>query len=76
MNPAIKKQWRSGLSSYLLVILIFWSIPTTAMAAGQLTLSSHAFRVGTVKEGVTIKKSVALENTGNKEIVIKNISTS
>ena len=76
MNPAIRKQWCSRLSSYLSVIVIFWSIPTTAMAAGQLTLSSHAFRVGTVKEGVTIKKGVTLENTGDKEIVIKNISTS
>jgi len=46
------------------------------MAAGQNKLSSDAFRVGTVKEGVTIKKSVTLENTGDKEIVIKNISTS
>jgi hypothetical protein len=76
MNPAIEKPWRSGLSRYLLVILILWSLPATAMAAGQLKLSRHAFGVGTVKEGVTIKKSVTLENTGDKEIVIKNISTS
>jgi hypothetical protein len=76
MNPAIRKPWFSGLSSYLLVIVILWSIPTASMAAGPLTLSSHALRVGTVREGVTIKKSVTLENTGDKEIVIKNISTS
>lgn len=76
MNQGMKKPWYSTLSSHLLVILIFGSIPTTAMAAGELTLSSRALKVGTVKEGVTIKKSVILENTGDKEIVIKNISTS
>lgn len=76
MNPAIRKQWRFGLSGCLLVLVVLWSIPTSSMAAGQNKLSSDAFRVGTVKEGVTIKKSVTLENTGDKEIVIKNISTS
>jgi len=76
MNQEIKKQRIRRASRYLLVVAVLLAIPTTAIAAGQLTLSSHAFKVGTVKEGVTIKKSVTLENTGNKEIVIKNISTS
>jgi len=76
MKKEIKKQRLRSLTRYLLVIAMVWAIPSSAIAAGQLTLSSHAFNVGTVKEGVTINKKVTLENTGNKEIVIKNISTS
>jgi len=76
MNKEIQKQRVRRLSRYLLVTAILWVIPTSAIAAGPLKLSSHAFKIGTVKEGVTVKKSVTLENTGNKEIVIKNVSTS
>ena len=76
MKQEIKKQRIRRLSRYLLVIAVLLAIPTAAIAAGQLKLSSYAFKVGTVKEGVTVKKSVTLENTGNKEIVIKNVSTS
>ena len=76
MKKEIKKQRIRSLTRYLLLIAMLWAVPSSAIAAGQLTLSSHAFNVGTVKEGVTINKKVTLENTGNKEIVIKNISTS
>jgi len=76
MKNEIKKQYGTKLSRYLLVIAMVWAISPSAMAAGQLKLSSHAFNVGTVTEGVTIKKTVVLENTGNEEIEIKNISTS
>ncbi len=76
MKKETKKQRLCRLTRYLLVIAMVWAIPSSAIAAGQLTLSSHAFNVGTVKEGVTINKKVTLENIGNKEIVIKNISTS
>jgi hypothetical protein len=76
MNTEIQKQKIRRLSRYLLVAAMLWAIPSGAIAAGPLKLSSHTFNVGTVKEGVTIKKNVTLENTGNKEIAIKNISTS
>ena len=76
MKKEIKKETIFRLTRYLLVIAIVWGVPTGATAAGKLKLSSHEFIVGTVKEGVTIKKTVMLENTGNAEIVIKNISTS
>jgi len=76
MNKEIQKQRMRRLFGYLLVTAMLWAIPTSAIAAGSLKLSSHAFKIGTVKEGVTLKKSVTLENTGNKEIVIKNVSTS
>ena len=76
MKKEIKKETIFRLIRYLLVIAILWGVPTGATAAGKLKLSSHEFNVGTVKEGVTIKKTVMLENTGNAEIEIKNISTS
>ena len=76
MKQGIKKKRIIRLSRYLLVAAVLLAFPFAAIAAGPLELSSHAFKVGTVKEGVTVKKSVTLENTGNKEIVIKNISTS
>lgn len=76
MKIEIKKETISRLARYLLVIAIVWGVPTAATAAGKLKLSSHEFNVGTVKEGVTIIKTVMIENTGNAEIEIKNISTS
>jgi hypothetical protein len=76
MKIEFKKKTISRLTRFLLVMAIVWAVPTGATAAGKLKLSSHEFKVGTVKEGVTIKKTVMLENTGNAEIVIKNISTS
>jgi hypothetical protein len=76
MKKEIKKETISRLIRYLLMIAIVWGFPTGATAAGKLKLSSHEFKVGTVKEGVILKKTVMLENTGNAEIVINNISTS
>jgi hypothetical protein len=76
MNQEIKKKRVRKLSRYLLVIAIIWAFPTSAIGAGPLKLSSDVLKTGTIKEGVTVKKRVTLENTGNKEIVIKNISTS
>ena len=52
MNKEIQKQKIRRLSQYLLVAAMLWAIPTTAIAAGPLKLSSHTFKVGTVKEVV------------------------
>jgi len=76
MKKEIKKQKFSRLTIYLLMMAMVLAIPYSALAENQLKLSSHEFKIGTIKEGVTIKKRVSLENTGNKEIEIKNISTS
>jgi hypothetical protein len=76
MKKEIKKETISRLIRYLLMIAIVWGVSTGATAAGKLQLSSREFKVGTVTEGITIEKRVALENTGNKAMVIKNISTS
>ena len=76
MKQEIKKETILKLTRYLLVIAIVWGVPSGATAAGKLTLSSREFNVGSVTEGVTIEKRVTLENTGNKAVVIKNISTS
>jgi hypothetical protein len=76
MKGDIKKQ-RSGLLSIcLLALVIFCASPGDTMAAGKLKLDTDSFKTGTVKEGITIERKVMLENTGNHEVLIKNVSTS
>ena len=76
MNQKMKKKRGRRYCTTLFVIVMLWAFPTGAMAAGPLELSSRALKAGTVKEGVTITENVTLENRGDDEIVIKNISTS
>ena len=75
-EPTFNKLRLHRLLGYFLVIAFLWVIPAGAIASGPLRLSNHAINVGKVKEGVTIKKVVTLENRGKEEIVIKNVSTS
>ncbi len=72
----INKQMLRFASAGFLLLAISFLTPNGVMAAGKLKLSNNSFKAGTVKEGVTINKKVTLENIGDKEIVIKNISTS
>ena len=76
MKKEIEKETIVRFTRYLLVVAIVWGVSTGATAAGKLQLSSREFKVGTVTEGVTIEKRVNLENTGDKAVAIKNISTS
>jgi len=76
MKKEIEKETIVRFTRYLLVVAIVWGVPMGATAAGKLQLSSREFKVGTVTEGVTIEKRVTLENTGDKAVAIKNISTS
>ncbi len=49
MKKEIKQQTIRRLFRYLLEKKKIWAIPTSAIAAGQLTLSTHASNDGTVK---------------------------
>jgi hypothetical protein len=76
MKRDIKKQGLGLLSISLMALIIFCASPGDTMAAGKLKLDTDSFNAGTVKEGITIERKVMLENIGDREILIKNISTS
>jgi len=76
MKKDIQKQRTGLLSITLMALAIFFAGPGDATAAGKLKLDTTSFNTGTVKEGVTIERKVTLENIGDGEILIENISTS
>lgn len=76
MKKYILKQMPGLLSIILPALVIFFAGSGDATAAGKLKLDTNSFNAGTVKEGVTIERTVTLENIGDQEILIENISTS
>ncbi len=45
-------------------------------AAGKLRLSEKRINTGKIKEGPVLSRQVFLENIGDREVMIKNVSTS
>ena len=76
MKKGIQNHRPGLLSVILLALVIFFAGTGDATAAGKLTLDTKSFNAGTVKEGVTIERKVTLENIGDREVLIENISTS
>ena len=76
MKRDIKNQGSGLLFISLLALAIFCASPGDTMAAGKLKLNTNSFNAGNIKEGITIDRKVTLKNIGDREILIKNISTS
>ena len=76
MKKDINKHRPGLLSITLMALAVFFAGYGDAAAAGKLKLDTNSFNTGTVKEGAVIERKVSLENIGDREILIENISTS